>query len=144
MNIQEALAAVRANPPHSASPLPWANDDEGALYCRSGYQLGRAKGHARHIRAAVNAAPVLAAEVERLQGEVEAERQAGITLGSALFEKLDFLQGQLAAYRLAVEALPELHPERCANGHQCHCGAVKANKARTEARRAVGLEGSHG
>ena len=76
MNIQEALAAVRANPPHEESPLPWANDDEGALYCRSGYQLGRAKGHARHIRAAVNAAPVLAAEVERLQGLLAAARVA--------------------------------------------------------------------
>ena len=123
MNIQEALAAVRANPPHSASPLPWANDDEGALYCRSGYQLGRAKGHARHIRAAVNAAPVLAAEVERLQG-------------------------LLAAARVAVE---RLHERECyptcrsvTHGHSCTCGAVSHNDDITKARRAVGLEGSHG
>ena len=146
--VSKALAALKANPPSIYTPAPWwvknpvcervyASNHTFAADCSTDED-------AAHIAAAVNAAPVLAAEVERLQGEVEAERQAGITLGSALFEKLDFLQGQLAAYRLAVEALPELHPERCANGHQCHCGAVKANKARTEARRAVGLEGSHG
>ena len=121
MNIQEALAAVRANPPHSASPLPWANDDEGALYCRSGYQLGRAKGHARHIRAAVNAAPVLAAEVERLQG-------------------------LLAAARVAVEKWPvPVHTDACSGWRDpdmdfagCDCGADVEDAARTKARRAVG------
>jgi len=75
MNAQEALSLLRDNPPHEESPLPWYNDRDGELYCRTGYEVCGRKGHAkdkRHIAAAVNAAPALAAEVERLTAQLAA------------------------------------------------------------------------
>ncbi len=114
--VRLALAAVRDNQPDTESPLLWQQTDRRTVVDADGDFVARCatEADAAHIAAAVNAAPILAAEVERLRG-------------------------LLAAARVAVEALPELHPERCVNGHQCHCGAVKANKARAEARAALGV-----
>ena len=72
---------------------------------------------------------VEAAKTERLQADLAALRESNAAL-----------QAQLDAARVAVEKLPELQPERCANGFQCHCGARAANAARSEARRALKLK----
>lgn len=156
--ISKALAAVRANPPHVGSPLPWHNDNKlGALYCHSGFEVcgGRrvCKEDRAHIAAAVNSAPVWAAEVERLQGLLaNAEASAhdwmtrSVELGYPTAE--DVYKARLAAARVAVAEWPvPIHTDRCAGwndqdgdfaGCNCDCAAVDA--ARTEARRAVGLE----
>ena len=118
--ISKALAAVRDNPLGNDPPR-WAPFDEyTCAFIRNPYG-----GHVAQFRtnterdyaiAAVNSAPVLAAEVERL---------------TAL----------LAAARVAVEALPELHEFGCRSGQhggRCDCNALEY---KTEIRRAVGLEG---
>lgn len=64
MNIDEAIAAVKANPP--LSPLPW-RDKSGAIWGANGLLAdGLYADDAKCARARVNAAPVLIAEVERL------------------------------------------------------------------------------
>lgn len=122
--VRLALAALKANPLPFASPLlphGWASmHTENDFFEASCTAVGGRDA----IIAAVNAAPVLAAEVERLQG-------------------------LLAAARVAVELWPvPIHADRCAGwndqdgdfaGCNCDCAAVDA--ARTAARRAVGLEG---
>jgi hypothetical protein len=116
--VRLALAALKANP--ATSPLPWAADDTTVRDdCRMGLAYWADPEDAAHIAAAVNAAPVLAAEVERL---------------TAL----------LAAARVAVEKLYTecRHDCACVNllGRDCDCGAAIA----IELRRAVGLEEGHG
>ena len=56
--------------------------------------------------------------------------------------ELAALRAQLAAARVAVEALaPYKHTQlKCSPREGCYCGADAANAARTEARRALGLE----
>lgn len=114
MNIDEAIAAVKANPP--LSPLPW-RDKSGAIWGANGLLAdGLYADDAKCARARVNAAPVLVAEVERLQAVVEAAR-------------------------VAVEKWKPAHSEMC--GRVCHsncCAHTESNAARTEARRALGLE----
>jgi hypothetical protein len=112
--VRLALAALKANPPPFALPLIelgrayLADANEVFVTACDGMDVQR------HIAAAVNAAPVLAAEVERL---------------NAL----------LAAARVAVESRG--HDTRCNafadNAADCGCGY-------REASRAVGLEESHG
>jgi hypothetical protein len=121
--VRLALAAVKANPAHPQNTLPW-DDCNGEVRASDGVAVCDASFRdAAHIAAAVNAAPVLAAEVERL---------------TAL----------LAAARVAVEALPEYYHEascgiECGHG-DCCCPAEYGETKRTAARRAVGLEESHG
>jgi hypothetical protein len=110
--VRLALAAVKANPLPADSTSPWSAN----AYLWSGEKRVPMNSlHVRaHIAAAVNAAPVLAVEVERL---------------NAL----------LAAARVAVESRG--HDTRCNafadNAADCGCGY-------REASRAVGLEESHG
>lgn len=73
-----------------------------------------------------------------------------------LAAEVERLSALLAAARVAVEKWPTtMHSQHCcgwnaAEGDEpdrivnCDCHAWKIDKARTEARRAVGLEGSHG
>lgn len=70
--VRLAIAAVKANPRHELYPLPWGRRGI-ALVSGDGYIVG---GDLLHIAAAVNAAPVLIAEVERLQSALEAARVA--------------------------------------------------------------------
>lgn len=128
--VRLALAAVRDNP--ALSPLPW-RDKSGAIWGANGLLAdGLYADDAGHICAAVNAAPILAAEVERLQG-------------------------LLAAARVAVAKVPVLyrHHHDCASlntylfrnppqSPPCNCACEAVNKAQLEARRAVGLEENHG
>jgi hypothetical protein len=117
--VRLALAALKANQAPFALPVmsfgraDLADAGEAFVTACNGVEVQR------HIVAAVNSAPVLAAEVERLQG-------------------------LLAAARVAVEAL---HERECypscrsvTHGHSCTCGAVSCNDDITELRRAVGLE----
>lgn len=115
--VRLALAAVRDNPLPTDSTSPWSAN----AYLWSGEKRVPMNSlHVRaHIAAAVNAAPVLAAEVERLQG-------------------------LLAAARVAVE---KMHERECypscrsvTHGHSCTCGAVSHNDDITEARRALASE----
>ena len=120
MNVQEALAAVRDNPNDDESPLPWRADDT-FVFAADGTAAAHWVKHsrARHIAAAVNAAPVLAAEVERLQG-------------------------LLAAARWKVEQLPRYEEHMCTIEVLGANDLDLANEALDRARRAVGLEESHG
>ena len=116
MNVNEAIAAVKANPPNPESPLPWRRKDGGigevlaaddSLVCEMAVDEDAA-----HIAAAVNAAPVIIAEVERLRAQLEAAR-------------------------VAVEAIKP-HHSPCNMG--CNCDRCKSDFAMLIARRALGLE----
>lgn len=73
--VRLAIAAVKANPP--LNPLPWREDDSVVRSANSNAVAQWAEwADAAHIAAAVNAAPLLIAEVERLQAVVEAAREA--------------------------------------------------------------------
>jgi hypothetical protein len=123
--VQEALAALKANPPHDNNPLPWhfAETDDQGCDVISAFDVHVASEcyykSAAHIAAAVNAAPVLAAEVERLQG-------------------------LLAAARWKVEQLPRYEEHMCTIEVLGANDLDLANEALDRARRAVGLEESHG
>ena len=73
-------------------------------------------------------------EMENIAGQLD-EKDA----------ELDRLTAQLAAARVAVEALPTYYHEASCGiecGHKdCDCPAEYGETKRTEARRAVGLEG---
>ena len=116
MNGHPTITALRATAPHPESPLPWRingrfledsnGDDVGGIgYCED----------AAHIAAAVNAAPVLLAEVDALRAQLEA------------------LVG-------LVERWPELDCASWCNDLRCTCGAEDHNLARAAARLALGLE----
>lgn len=116
MNVNEAIAAVKANPP--LNPLPWREDDSVVRSANSNAVAQWAEwADAAHIAATVNAAPILIAEVERLQAA-------------------------LAAARVAAGNLPPYpHTQlRCSPSEGCHCTSDASNTARIEARRALGLE----
>ena len=124
MNVNEAIAAVKSNPPSKITRTPWGLvhcivvDADGLTVCEASFS------DAAHIAAAVNAAPVLIAEVERLQTVVEAAR-------------------------VAVEKWPGMeHSEFCRGWFvpgddrtECTCGAWHHEKALADLRRALGLEG---
>lgn len=165
MNIQEALAAVRDNPNSEGSSLPWSAILD-QVQCLEGWTANAySKDNAACIAARVNSAPVLAAEVERLQGLLDStgvdqidggwKTMVGNSIGlgatprDAIEAVIDAeVHRRLAAARVAVEAL---HERECypscravTHGHSCTCGAVSHNDDITEARRAVGLEESNG
>jgi hypothetical protein len=80
-------------------------------------------------------------EVDRLRAEVLAEREAGITLGAALLEKLEIVQGRLEAVKSMVGKMGIFyHRQGCPWG-ACNCGTDANNFARTAVRRELGLEG---
>ena len=66
--VRLALAALKANPNDTESPLPWQQKDRRTVVDADGDFVARCatEADAAHIAAAVNAAPVLAAEVEKL------------------------------------------------------------------------------
>ena len=122
--VRLALAALKANPPHHQSPLPWQRKWPSDVAAADGTMVVdfAMVADAAHIAAAVNAAPVLAAEVDRLTAQLEAAR-------------------------VAVEKVLAVHTRDCAShGYvtltpitkwECDCAA----RFVAEARRAVGLEG---
>lgn len=127
--VQKAIAAVKANPPDDGSEMPW-KARKANVYDSNGEDVADCDSpqDAAHIAAAVNAAPVLIAEVERLRAVVDAAR-------------------------VAVEKWPEPVHSRfcdhscgagCTNHQPCNCGHATQVAARTEARRALGLEVGHG
>lgn len=125
--IQKAIAAVKANPP--LNPLPWREDDSVVRSANSNAVAQWAEwADAAHIAAAVNAVPLLIAEVERLQAELD---------------KLKAL-----AELVEKQAVLPPHSEFCAcfdwhpvSGRRaCDCDYAERNAARIEARRALGLE----
>lgn len=128
MNVNEAIAAVKANPPDDESPLPWSisckflEDANGGDVAGFGYDTDIECAHAR-----IAAAPLLVAEVERLQAVVEAARVAVARIGSVH----------------CSDACRSMSPAPGGYGWigTCHCGAVGSNFARVAARRALGLEG---
>lgn len=120
MNEHPTITALRATAPHAESPLPWsqtphsmgigvecASDDGNEFVGETFYAADAA-----HIAAAVNAAPVLLAEV-------------------------DALLAQVAAAREAVAHLDDYWHER--DQSACRCGSN--NDSLTAARRALGLGG---
>lgn len=140
-DVQKAIAAVKANPPHPDSPLPWRvngkfiedskREDVGGI----GY-----RDDAAHIAAAVNAVPILIAEVERLSAAVataerlqKEDRMKLIRCKSAMREwqvasefaddravkankEVERLQAALAAARVAAEKLWTDCRDDCASG----------------------------
>lgn len=118
--VRLAIAAVKANPPHPESPMPWYGCQfTGVLRDGDSNELADSLtvNDSLHIAAAVNAAPVLIAEVERLQAVVEAAR-------------------------VAVAEMRQDHRSDCARiilgqwGRECDCGWAEI----LVARRALGLE----
>lgn len=79
MNEHPTITALRATAPHKLSPLPWRVDDDGvsldAVLCSTGLavSIGSYDKDASHIAAAVNAAPVLLAELDALRAQVQAQ-----------------------------------------------------------------------
>lgn len=146
--VRLAIAAVKANPRHELYPLPWGRRGI-SLVSGDGYIVG---GDLLHIAAAVNAAPVLVAEVERLQCTLVAQaKRAGLPvdqlrhddLAEHLADRIAELEAQFAAARVAVEKIGGFYHRRaCATEVflPCNCGADASNDARIEARRALGLE----
>lgn len=151
MNVEEAIAAVKANPPHPESPLPWRvngkflEDSNGDYFGGLGY-----REDAAHIAAAVNAAPVLIAEVERLQCTLVAQaKRAGLPvdqlrhddLAEHLADRIAELEAQLEAARVALG--PTVHEAWCdaLAYRSCDCGASERHlEAIDKARRVLGLE----
>lgn len=153
--VRLALAALKANPPHEQSPLPWYGCQfTGVLRDGDSNELADSLtvNDSLHIAAAVNAAPVLVAEVERLQCTLVAQaKRAGLPvdqlrhddLAEHLADRIAELEAQCAAARVAVEKIGGFYHRRaCATEVflPCNCGAAASNAARTEARRALGLE----
>ena len=115
MNGHPTITALRATAPHPESPLPWSANGTIIEDC-DGYDVGALyREDAAHIVAAVNAAPHLLAEVDRLRAQLEA------------------LVG-------LVERWPELDCASWCNDLRCTCGAEDHNLARAAARLALGLE----
>lgn len=122
MTEHPTITALRATAPHELSPLPWRVDDDevslDAVLCSTGLavSIGSYDKDASHIAAAVNAAPHLLAEVDRLRA-------------------------QLAAAREAVAALPEhVHELGCRLGSWERCGCdCDAPSAINAASLALGL-----
>jgi hypothetical protein len=112
--ISKALAALKANQAPFALPVmsfgraDLADAGEAFVTACNGVEVQR------HIVAAVNSAPVLAAEVERLQG-------------------------LLAAARVAVEALPTYREDHIRMQLDID-DIIEINAAVKSVRRAVGLE----
>ena len=105
-----AITALRATDTSQVSPRPW--DGVYNVYDEQQHLVARLAARVAYIVAAVNAAPVLIAEVERLQAVVEAAR-------------------------VAVEAIKP-HHSPCNMG--CNCDHCKSDFALFIARRALGLE----
>lgn len=126
-DVQKAIAAVKANPSDYESPLPWRADDT-FVFAADGTAAAHWVKHSRaaHIAAAVNAVPLLIAEVERLQAQL-ADSEAAAHV----------LVDKFAKVLVAVERMG--HDSRCNAGADvdCRCGYV-------EARRALGLEVGNG
>ena len=75
MNVQEALAALKANPPDEFSPFPWRTQPHQNKVIDAAAALVAdtlSNDDAACIAAAVNAAPVLVAEVEKLTADLAA------------------------------------------------------------------------
>lgn len=78
MTEHPTITALRATAPHELSPLPWRVDDDevslDAVLCSTGLavSIGSYDKDASYIAAAVNAAPHLLAEVDRLRAQLEA------------------------------------------------------------------------
>ena len=177
--VRLALAALKANPPSPDSPLPWKGEGPRVIG-HNGITVCYADDKdAAHIAAAVNSAPILAAEVKRLQellphaGECAALADlhilcadAGIAPGH-IVERVRQLVTERAKARVAVEksrmfvecfivpsdglydAISTFKVEIPADGYerQWACDAAPAVLAEIDgvlARRAVGLEESHG
>lgn len=85
MNVQEALAALKANPPHMPPPWKAAGDHVQTVDFTQDMATSNA-ANARHIAAAVNAAPILAAEVEKLTADLAALQARFDDLHSAAWE----------------------------------------------------------
>lgn len=168
--VRLAIAAVKANPPHPESPMPWRRKDGGigevlaaddSLVCEMAVDEDAA-----HIAAAVNAAPVLVAEVERLSAAVataerlrEEDRMKLIRCKSAMREwqvasefaddravkankEVARLQAVVEAARVAVAEMRQDHKNDCARiilgqyGRECDCGLTEILASRC----ALGLE----
>ena len=115
MNGHPTITALRATAPHAESPLPWREDDSVVRSASSNAVAQWAEwADAAHIAAAVNAAPVLLAEVDALRAQLEA------------------LVG-------LVERWPELDCASWCSDLRCTCGAEDQNLARAAARLALGL-----
>lgn len=138
--IAKALAALKANPPSPDSPLPWRIDEDDDELLRSSDPDALRVADvlrpldARCIAARVTYAPILAAEVERLQGLVATgdrlrAEDAMDTLKAQA--RVAELEARLAAARVAVGMVyaPARGP-----------GTIAYDRW-LEARRAVGLEG---
>ena len=124
--VRLALAALKANPPHPDSPLPWGCNPAIDAICDTGGNGSAVafvilRQDESHIAAAVNAAPILAAEVERLTAQLEAAR---VAVGKWRF-------------RECCACCNDAGNENA----QCYADAVENDANRDEARRAVGLEG---
>lgn len=154
--VRLAIAAVKANPPSPDSPTPWKAQPRrheviGAVAAPVADTLNSAD--AAHIAAAVNAAPLLIAEVERLQGLLPHAAEcaaladlhilcadAGIAPGH-IVERVRVLVERLAAARVAVGKMRTGHRHDCACcqpflDRGCDCGEELIATARL----ALGLE----
>jgi len=138
--VRLAIAAVKANPP--LNPLPWREDDSVVRSANSNAVAQWAEwADAAHISAAVNAAPLLIAEVERLQKRL-ADSEAAAHVWADKFAKV----------LVAVEKWPGVeHSEFCRGWFvpgfdrtECTCGAWHHERALAELRRALGLEVGNG
>lgn len=120
--VRLALAALKANPPHEQSPLPWYGCQfTGVLRDGDSNELADSLtvNDSLHIAAAVNAAPHLLAEVDALRAQLEA----------------------LASLIKRWPTCPHWHDCATLNrGGDCTCGAVEADLARAEARKLLGVE----
>ena len=95
MTVQEALALLRANPRDDGSPLPW-HAVKATVLDAAGDALADCESplDAASIAAAVNAAPVLVAEVERLTALLE--RLRWVPVGERLSEDFEEVLGVFA------------------------------------------------
>ena len=87
----DAIEILRGTEPHPESPLPWeayAGHTAPCFRARDAQYVGEcrhtAAADAAHIVAAVNAAPVLLAEIDRLRAQLAAAREAVAGLRSGL------------------------------------------------------------
>lgn len=76
----------------------------------------------------------------KVKGGWEARTREAEAGAHSWMDKWATAEKALAEVREVVERMPELRPERCANGFQCHCGAAAASRVRIEARQLLGLE----
>lgn len=77
MNEHPAIAALRKTAPSIASPLPWSIEHSCIVDARGSVVDNLLlKADRKHIAAAVNAAPHLLAEIDRLRAQLAAAREA--------------------------------------------------------------------